>query len=56
MKEHIKIDEKYYLISQKINSENVVVPIPQNINHIIVIDVSGSMYNDLPEIRRNLKK
>ena len=54
MKKNVKLDESYFLVSQEINS-NATVEIAKSINHIIVIDVSGSMSYDLPEIRKNLK-
>jgi len=54
MKKNIKIDENYYLISQQVN-EGVQVVSPQSTNHIYVVDVSGSMYYDLPLIRKQLK-
>jgi len=54
MKKHVKLDGDYYLISQEVNS-NLTIEVAKTINHIIVIDVSGSMYYDLPEIRKNLK-
>jgi hypothetical protein len=33
----------------------VAAPIPAPIHHIIVTDISGSMYSDLPELRTHLK-
>lgn len=50
----LKIDNNIYLASQEINV-NEVVEVQKDVNHIIVIDVSGSMSSDLPEIRKNLK-
>ena len=54
MKKNVKLDESYFLVSQEINS-NATVEIAKSINHIIVIDVSGSMSYDLPLIRNQLK-
>ena len=54
MKKYVKFDNKLSLITQNVNTD-VSVEVVKNINHIIVIDVSGSMYYDLPEIRKNLK-
>ena len=54
MKQTVKIDENYYLVSQKVEKEKTV-NVPQNVNHIFVVDVSGSMYHDLPLIRTQLK-
>lgn len=36
-------------------STSKVAPVPAPVNHVIVIDVSGSMYSDLPELRKQLK-
>ncbi len=33
----------------------VVAPVPAPIHHLIAIDISGSMYSDLPELRVHLK-
>lgn len=54
MKNFIKFDDGFNLISQELN-RNTTIEIAKTVNHIIVIDVSGSMYYDLPEIRKNLK-
>ena len=54
MKTNVKLDENYYLVTQEVNSE-ATIQVAKSVNHIIVIDVSGSMSNDLPEIRKNLK-
>ena len=51
---NLKIDENCYLVSKQVNTTKVI-EIEHNINHLIVIDVSGSMSYDLPEIRKNLK-
>ena len=54
MKTNVKLDENYYLVTQEVNSD-ATIEVAKSVNHIIVIDVSGSMSNDLPEIRKNLK-
>jgi hypothetical protein len=54
MNKNVKIDEDYYLVSQEVNS-NETVEIAKSVNHIIVIDVSGSMSYDLPLVRTQLK-
>ena len=53
-KNFVKLDENYYLVSQKVNS-NVTVEVAKKTNHIFVVDVSGSMSGDLPLIRTQLK-
>lgn len=54
MKKHVKIDENYYLTTQVVNSD-VTVEVAKKTNHIFVVDVSYSMYYDLPKIRTQLK-
>ena len=54
MKKHVKLDENYFLVSQEVNP-NATVEVVKSINHLIIVDVSGSMSYDLPEIRKNLK-
>lgn len=54
MKKNVKFDENYYLISQEVNS-NVTVEVAKKTNHIFVVDVSGSMSGELPQIRTQLK-
>lgn len=54
MKNFVKIDENYYLTTQKVNS-NVTVEVTKKTNHVFVVDVSGSMSGDLPKIRTQLK-
>jgi hypothetical protein len=53
-KQNVKIDENYFLVSQKVNNE-VVVELPKKTNHIFVVDVSGSMSYELQHIRTQLK-
>lgn len=54
MKENLKIDENYYLVSQTVKN-HVAINVPQKTNHIFVVDVSGSMSYELPLIRTQLK-
>jgi len=54
MKTNLKLSENYYLTTQKVNSE-VTVEVAKKTNHIFVVDVSGSMYHELPLIRTQLK-
>lgn len=51
----VNYSSKLSLAIQKIGQVVVVEPVRPNVNHIIIIDVSGSMYGDLPELRRHLK-
>lgn len=53
-KQNVKIDENYFLVSQKVSNE-VVVELPKKTNHIFVVDVSGSMSYELQHIRTQLK-
>lgn len=54
MKKNLKFDENYYLISQEVNG-NVAVEVTKKTNHVFVVDVSGSMSGELPQIRTQLK-
>ena len=54
MKKNVKLSENYFLTTQEINSE-VTVEVAKKTNHIFVVDVSGSMYYELPLIRTQLK-
>jgi len=54
MKTNLKLSENYYLTTQKVNGE-VTVEVAKKTNHIFVVDVSGSMYYELPLIRTQLK-
>lgn len=51
---YLKLKENYFLIKQEIEKKETVLKKP-NINHIIVIDCSGSMYHELESIRKQLK-
>lgn len=54
MKNHVQIDKGYNLVTQTINN-NVTVQVAKKVNHIFVVDVSGSMYGELSLIRKQLK-
>lgn len=54
MKKHVKFDESYCLVSQEVNS-TATVEVAKKTNHILVVDVSGSMSWELPKIRTQLK-
>lgn len=51
---HYKINNNLYLHSLKVNKNKKVLA-PSHVNHIAVIDCSGSMSYDLPKIREQLK-
>ncbi len=54
MKKSVKIDDNYFLTTQEINGD-VTVEVAKKTNHIFVVDVSYSMYYDLPKIKTQLK-
>jgi hypothetical protein len=54
MKTNVKFSENYFLTTQEVNSD-VTVEVTKKTNHIFVVDVSGSMYYELPLIRTQLK-
>lgn len=54
MKKNVKLSENYFLTTQKVNSK-ATVEVAKKTNHIFVVDVSGSMYSELPLIRTQLK-
>jgi hypothetical protein len=54
MRKTIKIEDDFNLTVQKVNQEKTITA-PKNVNHIFVVDVSGSMHYDLPLIRKQLK-
>ena len=54
MKKNVKLSENYFLTTQEVNSE-ATVEVAKKTNHIFVVDVSGSMYYELPLIRTQLK-
>ena len=51
---NVKLDENYFLVSQDVNS-NATIEVAKKTNHIFVVDVSYSMYQDLPLIKKQLK-
>jgi len=55
MNSNVKLSDGYYLSTQKINSESKTVEVAKKTNHIFVVDVSYSMYRDLPLIKKQLK-
>ena len=54
MKKFVELGENYYLTTQEVNS-NATIEVAKKTNHIFVVDVSGSMYHELPLIRTQLK-
>jgi len=52
-----KINDSLYLVQDPINTnkETTKKAAPGPVNHIAVIDCSGSMYSDLPKIRQQMK-
>lgn len=52
------VSSALYLVQQLVSSKTEVVAKPVEVptNHTLVIDCSGSMYNELPKIREQLKK
>ncbi len=50
-----KIGDNLYLTNIVLDQERQAVPAVEAVNHIVVIDVSGSMYGELPRIRQQLK-
>ena len=55
MKKHVKLTDGFYLTTKTILAEQPKVEVAKKTNHIFVVDVSGSMYYDLPKIRTQLK-
>ena len=54
MEKFVKFDENFYLITQTFANTSPI-EVVKSVNHIIIIDVSGSMSYDLPEMRKSLK-
>lgn len=54
MKKNVKLNENYYLTTQEVNSD-VTLEVAKKTNHIFVIDVSYSMWQDLLLIKKQLK-
>lgn len=53
---HHQIADRLYLIHQTPDQKPVVQNVPQAVNHLVVIDCSGSMSGELPAIREQLKR
>jgi hypothetical protein len=52
-----KVAESLYLVQQPVAKEaKPAKPVPAPVNHLFVVDCSGSMSYDLPKIREQLKK
>ena len=51
-----KINDKLFLVSQPLDAKPATTEVASPTNHVVVIDCSGSMYGELPEIRTQLKK
>lgn len=45
-----------FLIEQEVAKPKSLKPVPESLNHIIITDVSGSMYNLLPGLSNDLAK
>ena len=54
MDKFVKIDENYHLVTKMVNTEETI-DVSKSTNHIFVVDVSYSMWDDLPLIRKQLK-
>jgi hypothetical protein len=52
---HLRINNELVLVNQKIEQFNSSIDLNRKINHIFVIDVSGSMSYELNQIRTQLK-
>lgn len=52
-----KVNDKLFLIRQEISKKAAAAkPVEVPTNHVFIYDCSGSMYNELPKIREQLKK
>jgi Mg-chelatase subunit ChlD len=51
-----QINSNLFLIEQKVSQVSLAKPVELPVNHIVVIDCSGSMSYDLPKIREQLKR
>lgn len=51
-----RIAENLYLVGQRLPEVGTTVEVASPTNHIVVIDCSGSMSGELPEIRTQLKR
>lgn len=55
MVKFIKLKDELFLINQKIQKDAVQVKtVVVNTHHIFIVDCSGSMYSELPQIRKDL--
>jgi hypothetical protein len=52
---YFKIDRNLYLIKQDIEKKSAITARPASTNFCVILDVSGSMSNDLPKIKSQLK-
>lgn len=51
-----KVSEGLFLVRQFLDTKAVAKAVDIPTNHVICVDVSGSMYSELPKIREQLKK
>lgn len=51
-----KVSDTLFLVRQPISLKAPPVKVEAALNHIVILDCSGSMWNDLPRIREQLKK
>jgi len=51
----LKISDGLYLLHQTVSTSTPAITVDIPTDHVVVIDVSGSMYNELPKIRQQLK-
>lgn len=51
---YVKIKDGLFLVAQQPASQAVVKTVEINTHHIFIIDCSGSMYGELPSIRRDM--
>ena len=55
MAKFVKINDELFLINQKLKKELVQIrTIVVNTHHIFIVDCSGSMYSELPKIKKDL--
>lgn len=52
---HTKIAPNLYLVRQTVNATVPAKPVETPVNHILVIDVSGSMWGELDAVRDHIK-
>lgn len=55
MNQHSKITQDLYLTRYTVPKAQAAVAKPEAVNRIMVLDVSGSMWNELPAMRKHLK-